>query len=258
MSFKVTLLGTGTSTGVPIPGCICAVCTDPGPNERLRASAWIQIDGKSLLIDPSADFRQQALRAKIPRLDAVLVTHPHTDHISGFDDLRPFNFIQGEEIPLYGHRWSLDELKLRYHYAFGPPPTEGGGVPRINLHEILPDQDELTAAGVRIGVARLQHGSRETLGFRVEDFAYCTDFNHLEKVERDKLRGLSVLILDCVRHKPHSTHLHLRGALEIVEDLRPERTVLIHMGHELDARVESKHLPPRVEFGIDGLELTLR
>ena len=163
VSMNVTVLGSGTSSGVPIIGCSCAVCTSDDPrDQRLRASIWIEVRGKSIVVDTSTDFRQQALREKIPRVDAVLYTHPHTDHIHGIDELRSYNYMQRGQIPLFGNSWTCSELRNRFEYIFGPAKgaTEGGGIPLLTLNEFKTSEPEIDVAGVKFVPISLRHGSR--------------------------------------------------------------------------------------------------
>ena len=171
-----TILGCGTSTGVPVINCKCKVCRSRNPkNNRLRASAWVETGGKSFLIDTSTDLRQQALKWKVPRIDAVLYTHPHADHISGIDELRTYNFFQKGSIPLYGNSWTCTELLQRYPYIFNPGAVEGGGIPLLQLNEISGQTKQITVAGIPITPLSVQHGSKETLGYRIGTVAYVTD-----------------------------------------------------------------------------------
>jgi len=255
-SLTVTLLGTGTSTGVPVLTCKCSVCRSKNPkNQRLRASAWVQLGSQSFLIDTSTDLRQQALRYKIPRVDFVLYTHPHSDHILGIDELRAFNFAQKSRIPLYGNTWTAQELRQKFAYIFEPKPVEGGGIPLLDLHTIDPQVDSFNVNGIPITPVAVSHGSKECLGYRIGDFAYLTDVSAIPQSATDRLQGLSVLILDCLRLTPHGTHFHLEKALETVKHLKPLKTYLTHMGHEIDVSKWEKKLPSGVHFAYDGLRL---
>lgn len=241
---------------MPLIGCGCAVCTSKDPkNQRTRASVWFETDGASFLIDTSTDFRAQALRERISRIDAVLFSHPHSDHISGIDDLRAFNFLQNQSIPVYGHSWTETELKQRYAYIFSPTPSEGGGIPRLDFHRIDAKSHPVNIAGIPIGLLSVAHGRQETLGFRINDVAYVTDCHYIPAETRERMRGLEVLILDCVRIAPHPTHLNVDGALEVVRDLKPKRTFLTHLGHEFDYSDWNRKLPDGIELAYDGLRI---
>lgn len=257
---QITILGCGTSTGVPLIGCKCSVCRSRHPkNKRTRASIWVKTQGKSFLIDTSTDLRQQALREKILHVDAVLYTHPHADHINGIDEMRSYNFLQGgQTIPIYGNEWTIDDLIRRFPYIFQPTVVEGGGIPLIEPHIIDNKDQKIAPHGIPISVLRLKHGSKECLGYRFGEFAYLTDCNEIPSSEMDRLGGLKVLILDCLRITPHNTHLNLEKALEVIDKLRPKRSILTHMGHEFDyPKWTAKKLPKGVELAFDGLKFNM-
>jgi phosphoribosyl 1,2-cyclic phosphate phosphodiesterase len=252
----LTILGCGTSTGVPVILCKCKVCRSRNPkNKRLRTSAWIQIGGKSLLIDTGPDFRQQAMRAQIARVDAVLYTHPHADHVHGIDELRSFNFVQKAPIPVYGNEWTCGELKAKFAYIFKPGYVEGGGIPHLDLNLIQTREPVLEIMGQKIIPLSLQHGSKECVGYRIDSIAYVTDCSYIPPSSIDRMRGISVLILDCLRLKPHGTHFNLDQALETVSILKPKRTFLTHLGHELEYVEWARKLPKGVSFAYDGLTI---
>ena len=252
---QVTILGCGTSTGVPVLGCKCSVCRSRNPkNHRLRASIWIQIDGKSFLVDSSTDLREQALRAKIPRIDAVLYTHPHADHISGIDELRSFNFIQKESIPIYGNKWTIDDLTSRFKYIFSPGKVEGGGIPRLIPNLIDGKRSSIQVQGVKVVPIPVDHGSMEVLGYRINSIAYVTDCSYIPSESKKRLRNLDLLILDCVRLRPHRTHFNLQQALETIEELKPKRTLLSHLGDDFEYKRWQSKLPKGVSLAYDGLK----
>ncbi len=216
---------------------------------------WVKHHGKSFLIDASTDLRQQALTNKIERLDAVLITHPHADHIHGLDELRSFNFIQKERIPIYGNAWSTQELNQKFEYIFKPKKVEGGGIPLLDL-TTLPDHSKpFRAAGVEITPIPVMHGSQRCLGFRFDALAYVTDCSHIPQESLDQLRGLDVLILDCLRLTKHPTHFNLDDSLQVIDHVRPKRTFLTHMGHDIDFEKLSKTLPKGVQLAFDGLTI---
>lgn len=253
---RVTVLGSGTSSGVPLIQCRCAVCRSTDPkNKRTRASIWVEVNGKCLLIDSSTDFRAQALRWKIPRVDAVLYTHPHADHIYGIDDLRAYNFIQKSEIPVFGNAWTTEDLRIKFPYIFSGGKAEGGGIPRLSLHTFSTAEPVLDILGVAVTPISLQHGSRESVGYRMGEFAYLTDFNRISDASLARLEALDTLILDCVRLEPHSTHMHLAGALDLVQKLKPRKTYLTHLGHAFDHEKSARLLPKGVAFAYDGLRI---
>lgn len=274
-ALRVTVLGSGTSSGVPLIGCRCAVCRSRAPkNRRLRASIWVQARPEptgqvsSLLIDTSTDLRAQALRHRIDRVDAVLYTHPHADHVSGVDELRAWNFLQRQVIPAFGNAWTLAELPARYPYIFAPARTapEGGGIPQVKLSlipELEPEFEPIP--GVRVGLLPVWHGSQKTLGFRFGSFAYVTDCSQIPESTFARMESLSTLILDCVRLEPHRTHFHFDAALDVIKRLRPRRTYLTHLGHDFDhttwqRRLKRLGLGPsvQVELAFDGLTIQHR
>jgi phosphoribosyl 1,2-cyclic phosphate phosphodiesterase len=251
-----TILGCGTSTGVPVVACHCKVCRSKSPkNKRLRASIWWQTRNKSIVIDTGPDFRQQALRAGIERVDAVLYSHPHADHCHGIDDLRAFNFIQKGVLPVYGNAWTEREFQKKFPYAFSLKDPEGGGIPQLGFQLIPPEANTLDILGVPVTPLPCAHGSHESLGYRIDSVAYVTDTSYIPASTLDRMKDLSVLILDCVRIQAHPTHLNVDRALEVVSQLRPKRTFLTHLGHDFDYNTWSKKLPKGVALAYDGLKL---
>ncbi len=250
---KLTFLGTGTSTGVPSIGCSCETCVSSDPRDkRLRVSVLIEHAGQKVLIDTSADFRQQALRAGIDRLDLVLITHCHVDHVFGMDDLRPINFKHGA-IGIYANEPAWTDLKRIFQYAFEPTHF-GGGLPQLTPH--LVDSHAAFCLGPDLVITPLDvlHGGLRVAAYRLNDFAYATDLKTIPPQSRDALRGLDVLVLDCVRiTPPHPTHIVLAEALEIIADLKPERAFLTHLNHDILHERDSSLLPPNVSFAYDGL-----
>ncbi len=254
----LTILGCGTSTGVPLIGCRCKVCTSKNPKDkRLRASAWLQTQNRSILLDTSTDLREQALRAKISRVDAILYTHPHADHLNGIDEMRSFNFIQQETIPVYGNSWTCEELRSRFTYIFSPGPVEGGGIPQLELRQFDSQSPFIDVVGVQVIPLSLKHGSKECIGYRINSVAYITDCSHIPPTSLDRLKGLSVLVLDCLRITPHSTHFNLDQALKIISQLKPKKTFLTHMGHDFGYKDWVKKLPKGVQLAYDGLKIKI-
>lgn len=263
----MTILGSGTSGGVPFIGCNCKICRSKDPkNKRTRASVWFQVRGKSMVIDTGPDFRLQALREKIPRIDAVLYTHPHADHIHGIDDLRSYNFIQNEPIQCFGNAWTCDELPIKFSYIFRTPPSkqawgvhtgygEGGGVPMLELHRLEEPYKPIDIKGIYVQTIPHKHGSRDSLGYRIDSVAYIADCSYIPPNSLEQLKGLSALVLDCVRLEPHRTHLNLDRALELIEEIKPQKAYLTHLGHEFDYKSWMKKLPRGVGLAYDGLKI---
>lgn len=259
---RVTLLGCGNSTGVPVIGCHCPVCQSTNPkNTRLRVSVHIEINNLSIVIDTSPDFRQQILLNKINKIDAVLYTHDHADHTHGIDDLRPFNYVQNSDIAVYGARQTLESLQNRFVYAFLPRPPEGAMfrpslVPQViemggNSAQCFNVQD------IEITAFEQQHGKFTTLGYRIGDFAYSTDVDHLPESAFAALEGVKYWVVDCLRYTPSYSHSHLERTLEWIKRVQPEKAILTHMAHELEYDALAAQLPPGVVPGYDGLTLTI-
>lgn len=249
---KVTFLGTGTSTGVPSIACDCETCLSDDPRDkRLRASVLIEHRDKKILVDTSSDFRQQALRADIRHLDAILITHCHVDHVFGLDDIRPLNFRHGA-IPIFANEPAWVDLRRIFRYVFNPTHF-GGGLPRLVPHLVEHNAPFMIGEDLEITPLEVIHGELPVVAYRFNDFAYATDLKSIPADSMDGLRGLDVLVLDCVRIKPHSTHLCLEEALAIIEDLGPKRAFLTHLNHDILYERDSGILPDNVWFAYDEL-----
>jgi phosphoribosyl 1,2-cyclic phosphate phosphodiesterase len=252
---KLTILGTGTSQGVPVIGCTCPVCTSSDPRDDRQRSAALLSDGTvQVLIDAGPDFRRQMLRARVDRLDAILLTHEHNDHVIGLDDIRPLNFISGKPLAVHALERVTQEVKKRFEYVFADPIP---GLPRIDLVPIDVGQ-QLQFGNLSVDVIGVQHGRLPILGFRFGNAAYLTDVKTLLPSELEKLRGLKHLVLNALHHTEHPTHLNLSEALALIDVLKPQHAWLTHMSHKMGKYEElAKSLPPGVSMAYDGLEIEL-
>ena len=251
---RLTFLGTGTSTGVPILGCHCDVCRSPDPHDqRTRPSILLQFDGRAVVIDTTPDFRQQALRQALQRLDAVVFTHDHADHIFGLDDVRVFYFRQKIPIPIYADLRTLESLRRVYKYIFDQNYPYGG-IAKLDPH-VIDGPFELW--GENLIPLQVFHGHMPVLGFRFGRTAYVTDFSTIPDSTLPFLEGLDVLILDALRHQPHPAHSTVEQSLVWVERLRPQRAFFTHIAHELGHEATNATLPSHVRLAYDGLALEL-
>jgi phosphoribosyl 1,2-cyclic phosphate phosphodiesterase len=252
---KLTFLGTGTSTGVPSIACECETCTsDDERDKRLRVSILVEHDGSSVLVDTSADFRQQALRYRLKRLDAVLITHCHADHIFGLDDIRPLNFRYGA-LGVYANEAAWPDIRRIFQYIFEPSHF-GGGLPQVIPHIVTPGAAFCLSRGLQITPLLVIHGRLPVMGYRFNNFAYATDLSEIPVETQNLMRNLDVLVLDCLRFVKHPTHLWVDRALEYVKELKPRRTFFTHIAHDVKHARDSVGLPEGVEFAYDGLVVT--
>lgn len=249
---KLTFLGTGTSTGVPSVACECDTCLSSDERDkRLRVSVLLEHDNKTILVDTSADFRQQALRIGLKYLDAVLITHCHVDHVFGLDDIRPLNFRHGA-MGIYANAIAWQDLRRIFQYIFEPTHV-GGGLPQLVPHVVEKNASFCFSPNLEVTPLEVIHGKLPVLAYRFNDFAYATDLNFIPADAMNGLRDLEVLVLDCVRIKPHATHLGLSEALAYIEELKPKRAFLTHLNHDIMYERDSKLLPDNVEFAYDQL-----
>lgn len=251
---KITFLGSGTSHGVPVLTCSCPVCTSLDPkNKRTRSSLWVRTKRTSLLIDTATEFRLQALQANISQVDGVLYTHCHADHVFGFDDLRVFSRLTQKSIPVYGNESTITELRDVFSYAFRKT-QKGGGKPQV---ETIVVEDLFRVKDVLVQPVPVLHGTLPIFGYRIGNLAYITDCNYISPTSLDLLQGLDLLILGVVRFDPHSTHMHVAQALDLVQKLKPKRTYFTHISHLLEHNKMSKSLPDGVYMAYNGLTLEL-
>jgi phosphoribosyl 1,2-cyclic phosphate phosphodiesterase len=252
---SILVLGSGTSVGVPMVGCHCKVCRSEDPRDkRLRPSVLLRLGEHRVLIDTSPDFRYQALRFAIDRIDAILYTHSHADHILGLDDVRPFNFMQRKEIPIYGSADTLHVIARTFEYVFDNSPSESSR-PRLSLHCF--EQQPIRLAGIDFHPIQAFHGKGIVYGFRFGDCAYMTDHSEIPAESREQLTQLDVLFLDALRHNPHPTHSTLEESLKTVESVRPARAFFTHISHDLLHASIDARLPAGVHLAYDGLEIPI-
>jgi phosphoribosyl 1,2-cyclic phosphate phosphodiesterase len=252
---KVTILGSGTSQGVPLITCQCKVCSSNDPRDnRLRCSILIELGDQTIVIDTGPDFRQQMLRAKVKKLDAVVFTHSHKDHIAGMDDIRAFNYSQKRDMDVYASQDVEEALKREFFYVF--MTEKYPGVPSVQLHTIRNESFQI--ADVQLQPIAVWHHKMPVFGFRIGNFAYITDANLIPALEMEKLQGLEILILNALRKESHISHFNLEQALDIIDQLKPKKAYLTHISHQLGLHAEEEALlPHNVFLAYDGLELQL-
>ena len=256
---RLTFLGTGTSQGVPIIGCDCAVCCSPDPRDaRLRTSAMIEVGDKRFIIDAGPDFRQQMLRERVAHVTAILLTHKHKDHIGGLDDVRALNFVDYppiiHKVEIYGSKDTCECVRKDFDYAFATNPYRG--VPQMELHEFGDEPFDID--GVEIVPIRGSHSRFEVTGFRFGGLAYLTDFKSISEEEIAKLAGVEVLVVNALRFEAHDSHFSVDDALELISKVAPKRAYLTHMSHDIGLHcVANLRLPDGVEFAYDGLKIEI-
>lgn len=252
---RITFLGTGTSHGVPMIGCDCSTCLSTDPRDtRLRPSIFVETAGARVLVDAGPDLRAQALRHQIARVDAILFTHGHADHILGIDDVRRFNALMGGSMPCFGDAATLADIRSTFGYVFAPATPKGGGLPLLDLREI---EGPFGIADLDVTPVPVHHGSRPILGFRFGAFAYLTDCNRIPDASWPLLQGLDVLVLDALRIRPHPTHFSLDEAVATAARIGAPRTFFTHMCHDLQHASTSARLPPGMALAHDGLAVQL-
>jgi phosphoribosyl 1,2-cyclic phosphate phosphodiesterase len=252
MKATLTVLGSGTSMGVPTIGCSCEVCHSSDPRDRrTRPSVLIEYDGNVVIIDTTPDFREQAIREQIRKLDAVIYTHAHADHILGIDDLRPLSFHRPDKIPLYASAEAGQFLQKMFRYIF-EADYKYGGLAQVEMKTI---NGPFELFGARIEPVTVLHGDAEIFGFRFGSTAYLTDFSDIPEKSFSQLKNLDILFLDALRHKPHPTHSTVENSLRIVERVKPQRTFFTHICHDLPHAATNATLPPHVRLSYDGMKL---
>ncbi len=251
---KITFLGTGTSQGIPLISCTCPVCTSPNKKDnRLRSSILIEINGTNIVIDSGPDFRYQMLRAKVNKLDAIIFTHGHKDHIAGLDDIRAYNHFEQKPIPLYANEETQDALRREYSYIFNNITYPG--IPQVDMYTIN-GSDSFSINGINITPIKVLHYKMEVLGFRIGDFTYITDANYIAPEELAKVNGSKALVLNALRHEKHISHYTLSEAIEIAQSVDVKDTYFTHISHQLGLHdVEDSELPEGIHLSYDGLEL---
>ncbi|GAB3936904.1 MBL fold metallo-hydrolase [Mucilaginibacter myungsuensis] len=250
---KLTFLGTGTSQGVPVIACDCAVCTsDDARDKRLRTSVMLSHEGRNVVIDSGPDFRYQMLRAKVKRLDAILFTHEHKDHIAGLDDIRAFNYFQKQAIDVYADPRVQDALKREFSYIFHD--YKYPGIPELNLHAI--GLDPFEAAGIHFTPIEVMHYKLPVLGFRIGDLTYITDAKTVTDKEKKKIKGSKILIINALQFDSHISHFTFDEAIDFAKEIGPEMTYFTHISHRLGRHENiTRQLPDNIRLAYDGLEL---
>lgn len=249
----VTFLGSGTSQGVPMIGCECAICKSDNPKDkRLRSSILVQSESSTIVVDSGPDFRQQMLRENVKKLDAVLFTHEHKDHIAGLDDVRAYNYLSGKEMDVYATVNVQEALKREFFYVFSGLTYPG--IPKLNLRTI--ENKPFNIRDISILPIEVKHLNLPVLGFRFKDLTYITDANFISEEEMDKVKGSKYLIINALRREKHPSHFTLKEAVKLIEEIKPEKAWLTHLSHQMGKHDEvNSELPLGVECAYDGLRI---
>jgi phosphoribosyl 1,2-cyclic phosphate phosphodiesterase len=252
---RITLLGTGTSQGVPVIACDCKVCkSDNIKDNRLRSSVMVEVDNQTIVIDTGPDFRQQMLREKVKKIDAVLFTHHHKDHVAGMDDIRAFNYKWKKDMPVYCTRNTEKALLNEFPYVF--QQDKYPGTPNVSINII--ENRSFKIKDTNIIPIEAKHYVMPVLGFRIKDFVYLTDVSYIAEKEKEKMKGASLIVLDALRKKEHISHLNLRQALDLLEELQPNEALLTHISHYMGLHDEvNNELPDNIQLGFDGQQVDL-
>lgn len=253
---KITLLGTGTSQGIPVIGCSCNTCISENPKDkRLRCSVLLESHFSTVLIDIGPDVRQQLLASKVNRLDAIVLTHEHMDHLAGLDEIRPFNYQQKKPVKVYATQRVQERLKEQYSYIFNSPNYPG--IPSIELISIDSDT-AFSAAGIQFLPIEAMHGNLPVLGFRIGDFTYVTDANFISPPEMKKMEASKIIVLNALRREKHHSHFSIGESISLVEELKPEQAFFTHISHHLEPHEEiNESLPENINIAYDGLVFNL-
>lgn len=248
---KLTFLGTGTSIGVPVIGCDCHVCTSDNPKDkRLRTSAMLEINNKTLIIDCGPDFRMQMIDHHVTDIDALLFTHEHRDHVAGIDDLRAFNYILNKHVEIYATERVIESIKAQFPYIFDCNGYMGA--PKLNIHPI--ENRPFYVDDILIMPIQVMHDTMPVFGFRINDVAYITDANYIADEEKEKLKGCKILVLNALRKSKHKTHFSLEEAVAIIQEIKPDKAFLTHMSHFIGLHNDINNiLPQNIQLAYDGL-----
>lgn len=252
---RITFLGTGTSGGVPMIACGCNVCTSANEKDkRLRSSILVQSEKTTLVVDTTPDFRTQMLRENVKKLDAVIFTHPHKDHIAGLDDIKAYNYFQKNPMEVYANELTQEALRREYYYIFAKEKYPG--IPDVNMHIIT--NEPFVVGDIPVIPILVYHLKMPVLGFRFGDFTYITDANRIDEAEKEKIKGSKILVVNALRKKEHISHYNLQQAIDLVEELKIPKAYFTHISHQLGLHDEiNKELPPNIQLAWDGFQINL-